>query len=65
VQVVCPGVGRAAAVQQPAQHHSNPELIPQQAEVTLSRGDRVQIIGRRHQIDDRLGSQAGHCRVRR
>jgi hypothetical protein len=31
-----------------------------QAEVTVPRGDPVQIIGRCHQVDDRLGCQAGH-----
>lgn len=59
MQMVRPGAGRAAAVQMPARHPGVVKPIPQQVQVTLSRADPVQITGRSHQIDDRLGSQSG------
>jgi hypothetical protein len=64
MQMVRPGAGMAAATQKPARHTGVVKPIPQQVQVTLSRADPVQITGRSHQIDDRLGSQSGHRRAR-
>jgi hypothetical protein len=46
VQMVRPGLGRAAAVQKPARHPGVVNPYPQQLQVTLSRADPVQITGR-------------------
>jgi len=63
LQVVRPGADRAAAVQKPARDPGVGKPIPQQVQVTLSRADPIQITGRSHQIDDRLGSLSGGTHV--
>jgi len=63
VQVVRPCMVRPATVEQPARHADVVELVAQLEQLTAAHDNPVQVVARRHQVDDRLSRQAGYGRA--